>query len=124
MSKNKKRLLLITFLLMLFAIGTFYTATSTFAKKKSSKCTDSDKGINYYKKGKAKGIYVDAVGNTSGIGYIIGKGSIKTVSGTKTTYYDHCANGNQLNEGYCSKGKLTAKGYFCPKGCKNGACIK
>lgn len=124
MPKNKKRLFLITALLMLFVFGTLCTTTSTFAKKKSKKCTDSDKGINYYKKGTAKGIYVDAAGNTSGIGYIIGKGSIKTISGSKTTYYDHCVNGNQLNEGYCNKGKLTAEAYFCPKGCKNGACIK
>ena len=91
-------------------------------------CTDTDGGKDYYKKGKATGLY----GNSNQKGWIFGEDSNKTSarydeSLDYSIYYDHCfdsATSNQLNEAYCdSKGILQAYTYICPNGCKNGVCV-
>ena len=92
-------------------------------KQNSTKCTDSDKGKNYYKKGKAKGIYSGASGSTSGNGAVFGTNYSDNSGMKRTIYTDHCQ-GTQLNEAYCSGGKLQAIGVICANGCKKGACIR
>jgi len=60
-------------------------------------CTDSDGGINYFKKGTA-------------------------VSGTgKKT--DLCVNTTSIREYYCKNNNILQIYYGCPSGCSNGACI-
>jgi len=53
----------------------------------------------------------------------------KTATDLFSTYYDYCANSEQLNEAYCittgpSIGKLGAVGITCPSGCQDGACVQ
>ena len=75
-------------------------------------CNDTDKGLNYFKRG-----------TTSGISEATGK---------EEKINDYCevdknsiADPNVLIEYYCSlKNQISAKGYKCPKGCKDGACMK
>ena len=38
-------------------------------------------------------------------------------------YEDSCVNEQDLSEGFCVDGKVSAFGYVCPNGCKDGACI-
>ncbi|MBI2444400.1 MAG: hypothetical protein HYV42_04145, partial [Candidatus Magasanikbacteria bacterium] len=86
-------------------------------------CTDSDNGLTYNQKGTGTGIYAGAV-----VGYhkIYGQephpATPKDTTDQFSTYIDHCATATQLNEGFCSGGKLSAFGYQCPYGCTNGAC--
>jgi len=48
----------------------------------------------------------------------------KPTTNDYSTYYDHCANDNQLNEAFCmADGRLGAHGIQCPNGCKDGVCI-
>jgi len=120
MKKTTALLILAIFLFVGIGLGGY----SALAKKKknSKACTDSDKGINYYKKGKTKG---QALG-TSGVNYVIGKDGkpvLDRMGGKYSVIYDNCI-GDQLNEGYCQDGKLTSVGYKCSKGCKKGACRK
>jgi len=62
-------------------------------------CTDSDGGVNYYKKGEV----IDKYGRK---------------------YTDYCYM-NYLREYYCtSYGFAMLKLYYCPQGCSNGACIR
>jgi len=48
----------------------------------------------------------------------------KPTTNRYSTFYDHCANDNQLNEAFCmSDGRLGAHGLNCPYGCRDGACL-
>lgn len=112
--KFKKFILLIT---LIFILGS--------ALAIASPCLDSDQGINYAVKGVGKGIYVGAA---SGYHYIYGLEPNPTIpKSTNESYsifYDHCANDLQLNEAFCSQGKLHSRGIKCPYRCKEGVCIE
>ena len=76
------------------------TETLTITEEKGEQtCTDSDGGVNYYKKGEV----IDKYGKK---------------------YTDYCYM-NYLREYYCtSYGDAMLKLYYCPHGCSNGACTK
>ena len=74
--------------------GTLLTTTTTL--KTSSKCSDSDGGLNSYVKGTAKGI-----------------------NGEKT---DSCLGVKKLMEWYCRKDTVVYTLYACSLGCIDGAC--
>lgn len=86
-------------------------------------CSDSDNGINYYVKGVGKGLY-----QGGGPHYIFGTEPDpafgKPTTDEFTTFYDHCATAYQINEAYCTDGKLMSVGYFCQNGCKDGTCLQ
>ncbi len=94
-----------------------YSATTT--------CYDSDGGMNFNVGGVGAGIYTGAV---SGYNAIYGQGpdpnTPKVTTDLYSTYYDHCSyEPTQLNEAFCSQGKLSAYGFKCQYGCSNGACL-
>jgi len=74
--------------------------TKLFNIEAPKTCSDSDKGLDYYKKG--------------------------TVTyfrwGRTRKYSDYCR-GNRLVERYCYRGKVRSKYYTCKNGCKEGACL-
>lgn len=100
------------------------------------KCIDSDGGKNYYVRGKTSianvtANYISPSGSRKGDVYgenanecliPVNKNSNSIIS------YDCCFKAGesaQLNESYCDeKGNITSIGYKCPKGCKDGVCIK
>jgi len=100
--------------------------------EEKSSCTDSDvtsefpDGKNYYTRGEGKGLYM----SDKQTGVIIGEDSNEYSirydnSLNYNIYYDYCLhNGStQLNEAYCDNGLLSSRGYSCPGGCRDGACV-
>ncbi len=97
-------------------------------------CTDSDNGINPYVRGTGTGYYSGGIASQN---FVFGENPNSATSGSyridpslngSSIYYDHCYNSEthkQLNEGFCnSDGKLSASGYQCEYGCKDGVCIQ
>lgn len=100
------------------------------------KCVDSDGGKDYYIRGSASisnvtANYISPSGSRKGDVYgenanecliPVNKNSNSIIS------YDCCfktGESAQLNESYCDeKGNITSIGYKCPKGCRDGVCIK
>ena len=73
-------------------------------EKKVNKCIDSDNGKDYFVAGKLSG--TDIYGNV-------------------IDQLDHCAgDGTGVNEYYCTETGFTYETYQCPKGCKDGICVK
>ncbi|MFA4873624.1 MAG: CARDB domain-containing protein, partial [Patescibacteria group bacterium] len=84
--------------------------THEYEKCSQFSCTDSDNGQNFNTKGTTSGVYGNSNGYSS----------------------DYCSTGGQddkgnpinLTEFYCiDKVSYGAKGYFCPNGCQDGACL-
>lgn len=71
------------------------TTTAT-ASTVSSKCTDSDGGLNYYLKGTTKGVNGE--------------------------YLDSCSTKGRVKEWYCFEDMAMNLLYRCPEGCLAGAC--
>lgn len=98
------------------------------------RCTDSDGGKNYYKRGSAV-MYNAPEFLSTGTprGVIFGENMNACSSRKVQNYqdviaYDCCVNStnsNQLNESYCEEnGEESFIPYACPNGCKDGVCIQ
>ena len=81
---------------------------SIVATNTTLSCTDSDGGIDYYKKGT---VTACTTGTNSG--------------GSCTTSQDVCnSDSKRLKELYCDSNAMASVEYSCPNGCSNGACIR
>ncbi len=96
-------------------------------------CTDSDGGMNPSVRGTGTGYYSGGIASQN---FVFGENPNSATSGSyridpslngSSIYHDHCFNSethNQLNEGFCdSNGKLSAFGYPCQYGCRDGVCL-
>ncbi len=101
------------------------STTTTTVPPYSGGCTDSDGGMDYFKKGVGVGIYAGAAAGYNAIyGQEPNPTSPKSTTNSYSTYHDHCASSTQLNEGFCdSNGKLAAIGHSCTYGCNDGVCL-
>ena len=86
------------------SLPTLPTPPITPEEKKVNLCVDSDTGKDYLTAGTLKGT---------------------DISGNVIDQRDQCAgDGMGVNEYYCTETSFTYETYQCPKGCKDGACVK
>jgi len=77
-------------------------------KNVTESCVESDRGKNYYEKGKTTGSDVYG-GNPD----------------EKATYYDKCDGEERIMEFFChSDGYVTMENKICENGCEDGACVE
>ena len=73
-------------------------------------CTDSDGGMDYFRKGTTKGIN--------------SMNSEAYTKGDTITITDVCSSENHLKEYYCMNNTVDDFDYDCPKGCVDEACVE
>ena len=84
-------------------------------------CTDSDDGVDYYKKGQTKQNGVPKPSSSNGYDQCMG---VRYNSPYPTDECNNPGAGCQLKETYCLNNEATSISYTCPNGCKDGACIR